>query len=101
MSQRCDFIISAFGSTLASDDVKLALKGLEFDSWGSSPKIDTMTMATSLPDVFCGGDVAGTAETAVEAAADGKIAAWSMHRHLQVIIMLYKKCNYIKFLFTN
>ncbi len=40
-------------------------------------------MKTSAPWVFCGGDLAGTAETAVEAVADGKIAAWSMHRYLQ------------------
>ena len=42
----------------------------------------TMT-STSLPYVFCGGDVAGTAETAVEAVADGKLAAWSIHKYLQ------------------
>jgi dihydropyrimidine dehydrogenase (NADP+) len=53
-----------------------------FRRWGS-PEIDTMTMTTNVPWVFCGGDVAGTAETAVEAVADGKIAAWSMHRYLQ------------------
>ena len=29
------------------------------------------------------GDVAGTAETAVEAVADGKLAAWSIHKYLQ------------------
>ena len=40
-------------------------------------------MTTSLPWVFCGGDLAGVAETAVEAVNDGKIAAWSMHRYLQ------------------
>ena len=60
------------------------MEGLEFDEWGSSPKIDPLTMATSMKGVYCGGDLAGTAETAVEAAADGKIAAWSIHRHLQV-----------------
>ena len=36
---------------------------------------------SSLDWVFCGGDLAGTAETAVEAVNDGKIAAWSMHRY--------------------
>ena len=40
-------------------------------------------MSTSLPWVFCGGDLAGVAETAVEAVNDGKIAAWSMHKYLQ------------------
>ena len=61
------------------------MRGLEFDPWGSSPKIDPLTMSTSMKGVFCGGDLAGTAETAVEGAADGKIAAWSIHRHLQVL----------------
>ena len=70
---------------MASDDVKLAMNGLQFNSWGTSPNIDPLTMGTSMPGVFCGGDIAGTAETAVEAAADGKLAAWSIHRHLQVI----------------
>merc|ERR1711962_178780 len=83
LKKRCDFIISAFGSTLKSCDVKGAMEGLEFDQWGSSPKIDPLTMATTMKGVFCGGDLAGTAETAVEATADGKIAAWSIHRHLQ------------------
>ena len=32
---------------------------------------------------FVSGDVAGTAETAVEAVADGKLAAWSIHKYLQ------------------
>jgi len=41
-------------------------------------------MTTSQPWIFCGGDLAGVAETAVEAVADGKIAAWSIHRYLQV-----------------
>ena len=40
-----------------------------------------MTMGTSDPGVFCGGDLADTAETTVEAVADGKIAAWSLHRY--------------------
>ena len=43
-----------------------------------------MTMGTSNPAVFCGGDLADTAETTVEAVADGKIAAWSMHRYFSI-----------------
>ena len=59
---------------------------LKFNKWGG-PEVDHMTMQTSLPWVFCGGDLAGTAETAVEAVADGKIAAWSIHRYLQVQVL--------------
>jgi len=40
-------------------------------------------LMTSEPWVFCGGDLAGTAETAVEAVNDGKVAAWSMHRFIK------------------
>ena len=69
------------------------MNGIEFDSWGSNPLIDKQTMTTSMKGVFCGGDLAGTAETAVEAAADGKMAAWSMHRHLQVkLSVLHDSC---------
>jgi dihydropyrimidine dehydrogenase (NADP+) len=59
---------------------------LQFNRWGT-PEVDPLTMATSHPAVFCGGDLAGTAETAVEAVADGKIAAWSIHRYLQVMYL--------------
>lgn len=59
------------------------MEGLKFDKWNSAPEVDPMTMRTSLPWVYCGGDLAGTAETAVEAVADGKIAAWNIHRYLQ------------------
>merc|ERR1712226_420225 len=50
--------------------------------WGS-PEVDNLKMTTSEPSVFCGGDLAGTAETAVEAVNDGKIASWEIHRYLQ------------------
>ena len=55
---------------------------VRLNKWGT-PDVDTLTMTTSEPWVFCGGDLAGTAETAVEATNDGKIASWSIHRFLQ------------------
>lgn len=82
MKKRCDFVISAFGSALYSEDIKSALPGVKLNRWGS-PEVDPFTMSTSVPWVFCGGDIAGTAETAVEAVADGKVAAWSIHRYIQ------------------
>ena len=82
LKKKCDFIISAFGSQLGSKDVIEAMEGVKMDNWG--PIVDKMTMETSDPAVFCGGDLAGTAETAVEAVADGKLAAWGMHRYLQM-----------------
>ena len=82
LKKKCDFVISAFGSALYSDDIKTALSGVNINKWGNV-EIDPLTMGTNLPWVFCGGDVAGTAETAVEAVADGKLAAWSIHKYLQ------------------
>jgi len=79
---KCDFVISAFGSGLYSSEIKDAMSPLNMNRWGT-PEVETNTMTTSLPWVFCGGDLAGVAETAVEAVNDGKIAAWSMHRYLQ------------------
>jgi len=79
---KCDFVISAFGSGLYNMDIKNAMAPLNMNKWGL-PEVDTLAMTTSQPWVFCGGDLAGVAETAVEAVNDGKIAAWSMHRYLQ------------------
>jgi len=79
---KCDFVISAFGSGLYNPAIKDAMKPLAMNRWGT-PEVDTLKMTTSEPWAFCGGDLAGVAETAVEAVNDGKIAAWSMHRYLQ------------------
>lgn len=53
------------------------------------PIVDTNTMQSSHPAVWCGGDIAGVAETTVEAVNDGKTAAWYMHCYLQVILNQY------------
>merc|ERR1711899_229554 len=68
---KCDFVISAFGSGLYSQDLKDAMSPLQMNRWGT-PEVDNLKMTTSEPSVFCGGDLAGTAETAVEAVNDGK-----------------------------
>lgn len=41
-------------------------------------------MQSSNPAVWCGGDLAGVAETTVESVNDGKVAAWHMHCYLEV-----------------
>uniref|UniRef100_A0A0B7B8B4 Dihydropyrimidine dehydrogenase [NADP(+)] n=1 Tax=Arion vulgaris TaxID=1028688 RepID=A0A0B7B8B4_9EUPU len=79
---KADFIISAFGSEITDDGVKEALNPIKFNKW-SLPEVDTATMRTSEVDVFCGGDIAGVAQTTVESVNDGKVAAWNMHRFLQ------------------
>lgn len=79
---RCDFLISAFGSSLSDSKVIDALYPLELNR-NNLPVVDSATMATSEAGVFCGGDLAGVSETTVEAVNDGKTAAWSMHLYLQ------------------
>lgn len=37
-----------------------------------------------MKQIFCGGDLAGAADTTVESVNDGKTAAWNMHCYLQV-----------------
>lgn len=79
---KANYIISAFGSTLTDPDVKSAMEPLKFNSWGT-PEVDLETMASSEAGVFCGGDIAGVANTTVESVNDGKQAAWYLHKHLQ------------------
>jgi len=84
MTLKCDHIISAFGSQLQDEDVIGALAPLKMNRW-SLPEVDALTMTSSESDVFCGGDVAGSAETTVESVNDGKTAAWSVHKYLQTL----------------
>lgn len=79
---KADFIISAFGSGLYDSDVKQALAPVKLNTWGL-PVVDTKTMSTSVPGVFCGGDLAGVAQTTVESVNDGKTAAWYIHKYIQ------------------
>lgn len=48
------------------------------------PRVNSRTQQTELNQVFCGGDLAGVADTTVESVNDGKTAAWHMHCYLQV-----------------
>ena len=61
------------------------MEPLKFNRWGL-PEVDTRTMRSSLDWVFCGGDIAGVAETTVESVNDGKTAAWYMHQYIQVLL---------------
>jgi NADPH-dependent glutamate synthase beta subunit-like oxidoreductase len=76
----CDTVILSIGQTpdlqsLAGDpDIETTSRGLV--------KIDSKTLATSSPGVFCGGDLAFGPRIVIEAAADGKRAALSIHRWL-------------------
>ncbi|CAF0914507.1 unnamed protein product [Rotaria sp. Silwood1] len=79
---KCNYVISAFGSTLNELPVIQALEPLQLDKY-SYPVVDLKAMSTSVPGVFCGGDLAKVASTTVESVNDGKTAAWHMHRFLQ------------------
>ena len=51
------------------------------------PEVDKITMMTSVPGVFCGGDLAGVSQTTVESVNDGKTAAWYIHKYIQVCLV--------------
>ncbi|KAJ8931236.1 hypothetical protein NQ314_015880, partial [Rhamnusium bicolor] len=79
---KTNFLISAFGSGLEDQDMIEALKPLNLNDH-NLPVIDLNTMQSSHPSVWCGGDVAGVAETTVESVNDGKTAAWYIHCALE------------------
>jgi dihydropyrimidine dehydrogenase (NADP+) len=79
---KADFIISAFGSQLQDQGIIEAMAPLLFNKWGF-PEVDPETMATSEPNIWCGGDIAGVANTTVESVNDGKQASWFIHQYLQ------------------
>jgi len=60
------------------------MRPVEFDDVGL-PRVDLVTMQSSVPWVFCGGDLAGVAQTTDESVNDVKTAAWAMHKYLQVV----------------
>jgi len=69
---------------------------VKLNKWGT-PEVDTETMVTSEPWVFCGGDIAGVAQTTVESVNDGKQASWHIHKYLQVLarsLFSDNKCCY-------
>lgn len=104
---KANFVISAFGSRLNDKDSKAnlirndfscdnillyvvidALSPVPLDSY-NLPKKNEKTQQTELSQVFCGGDLAGVADTTVESVNDGKTAAWYMHCYLQVIKLYF------------
>lgn len=79
---KANYVISAFGSGLSDNDVIAALNPVPLNRW-SLPEVNPKTQQTPVSSVFCGGDLAGAAETTVESVNDGKTAAWYMHCYLQ------------------
>lgn len=60
-----------------------AMVPIKMNKW-NLPEVDSQTMSTSIPGIFCGGDLAGIAHTTVESVNDGKTAAWYIHKFIQV-----------------
>jgi len=79
---KCDFVISAFGSTLNENSIIRAIEPVKLNRWGL-PDINPVTMSTSEDWVFAGGDLAGISQTTVESVNDGKQASWHIHRFIQ------------------
>jgi NADPH-dependent glutamate synthase beta subunit-like oxidoreductase len=77
---RCDTVLLAIGQ---QPDLSLLGEEESLDRTpGGFVKADSKTMATNLPGVYVGGDVAFGARTAIEAIADARRAASAIHRFL-------------------
>ena len=72
----CDDVLVAIGQENAFPWIERDL-GLAFDEWGM-PVVDTITMASTLPNVFFGGDAAFGPKNIIWAVAHGHDAAISI-----------------------
>src|SRR5262245_27646480 len=75
-----DACVLAIGQTTELDFLKPA-DGVELTP-GGTIRVDRETLATSAPGVYAGGDVAFGPRNLIEAVANGKRAARSIHEHL-------------------
>lgn len=78
---KVDFIISAFGSHLASNSVIESLSPLKLTKYGNAD-VNHDTLQSNADWIFTGGDIIGNGMT-VEASNDGKTASWYMHKFIQ------------------
>lgn len=99
---RADFVISAFGSEINDLDLIEALKPLKLNPRSQDkidPPINPLSLASSYPGIFCGGDLSGHTETTVEAVNDGKTAALSIHEYLSSL-QQQQQCSISKDVFA-
>jgi NADPH-dependent glutamate synthase beta subunit-like oxidoreductase len=80
VSLEADACVLAIGQRADLSFLKEA-DGIELTP-GGGIKVDPVTLATSAPAVFAGGDVAFGPRNIIEAVANGKRAARSIHEHL-------------------
>lgn len=74
----CDRVVKAIGQDKHpsfAEEAGLAVEGLRI-------RVDPATLRTSKPKFWAGGDAINEGKEVVNAAADGKRAAWSIHRAL-------------------
>ncbi len=76
----CDDVLVAIGQENAFPWIERDI-GLEFDRWGM-PKVDTVTMQSTVPTVFFGGDAAFGPKNIIWAVAHGHQAAISIDKLL-------------------
>ncbi|HEV3178226.1 MAG TPA: FAD-dependent oxidoreductase [Stellaceae bacterium] len=76
----CDDVLLAIGQENSFPWIERDV-GLEFDRWGM-PKVDTVTMQSSIPTVFFGGDAAFGPKNIIWAVAHGQQAAISIDKLL-------------------
>ncbi|HEX5999800.1 MAG TPA: FAD-dependent oxidoreductase [Hyphomicrobiaceae bacterium] len=72
----CDDVLMAIGQENSFPWIERSL-GIEFDEWGM-PKVDKVTMMSTRPGVFFGGDAAWGPENIIKAVAHGHQAAISI-----------------------
>ncbi|MCQ2505561.1 MAG: FAD-dependent oxidoreductase [Lachnospiraceae bacterium] len=75
----CDRVIFAVGQMSVWGDL-VKNESVEFN--GPAIKADKLTFQTTQPDIFVGGDVYTGPKFAIDAIAQGKIAAESLHRYV-------------------
>jgi NADPH-dependent glutamate synthase beta subunit-like oxidoreductase/formate hydrogenlyase subunit 6/NADH:ubiquinone oxidoreductase subunit I len=78
----CDDVLVAVGQENAFPWVERDI-GLEFDPRRDMPRVDPVTMQSTIPNVFFGGDAAFGPKNIIWAVAHGQAAAISIHKHLE------------------
>ncbi len=81
----CDDVILAIGQENAFPWIERDL-GLEFDKW-DMPVVDKVTLQSTLPSVFFGGDAAFGPQNIIWAVANAHAAAISIHNHCTGVLV--------------
>jgi NADPH-dependent glutamate synthase beta subunit-like oxidoreductase len=77
---KTDLVIPAIGQTMETP-AKKSIKGIDIVKWGSF-KVDGVTLATTRPGVYAGGDAVSGTATVIEAIAGGKKAAIAIDAYI-------------------